>query len=151
MVFSAVSMDEDTDDLVGVDKKTHTRLCALLRHIDTDLVRKQSTAALSEQKWKCSSYLAVSTDSGISLFEEGRESLLACDTYSVWWGVFLSSFFLLADWHRKWSCLSGASTCFWVQSICSKPQSTVSGSIWYQRLIFFTRPREAFTSKIHLG
>ena len=50
MVFSAVSMDEDTDDLVGVDKKTHTRLCALLRHIDTDLVRKQSTAALSEQK-----------------------------------------------------------------------------------------------------
>ena len=50
MVFSAVSMDEDTDDLVGVDKKTHARLCALLRHIDTDLVRKQSTAALSEQK-----------------------------------------------------------------------------------------------------
>ena len=48
---------------------------------------------------------------------------------------------LLADQHRKRSCLAGASTCFWTQ--CTEylqqvTQSAVSAGTWYRRLYFST-------------
>ena len=65
--------------------------------------------------------------------------LLACDTYGFCCDC--AFMVLLADQHRKRSCLAGASTCFWTQ--CTEylqqvTQSAVSAGTLYRRLYHFS-------------
>ena len=63
--------------------------------------------------------LAVSLHIGTCLFEEGERwqwkfVVSASSRWCLWHLVWQEAFtVLLADQHRKWSCLVGASTCFW--------------------------------------
>ena len=152
-------------------KHKHTRLCASLRQVLTqlDLERKRSTAALSKQKWNSlvltRSYLAVSTHTlGPVHLRRGGEGVASSTRHVrhlVWLTFFLfflfffffffSSLFLCACWSTPKATL-------FIRSfhLLLGPGYRVSPASHTKRCfsrylvpatLFFTGPRETFTGK----
>ena len=96
--------------------------CTILTQLDPEWkwIGKDHTAELIyPNRHGMVQYLAVSLHTGTCLFEEGERwqwkfVVFASSRWCLWHLVWQEVFpVLLADQHRKWSCLVGASTCFW--------------------------------------
>ena len=169
MFFSAVSMvssfeaDDDTHDLVGVGERNKTNNCrlryAILTQFDlqwkrSGIVQHRPQLLYPNRKETVRYYLVISTHTLRPVHWRRRRKgggervgALLADTHGFWcdWAFMV----LLADQHRKRSCLAGASTCFRpsVQSISSKSHKALSFSRYLVQATLFFTGRETFTGK----